>query len=373
MQEPVWPAATVEQGGLPDGRFRAMMDAFGVAYCLIELIHDDAGAPVDYRFVEVSDGFIAQTGFIDPVGRRISDISPIHEQEYLQLFDGVARTGNAIRFSRPAAVLGGRTFDVRACRVGEPERGLVAIWSADVSENIAEKQRQRDYIAMVSHDLGTPMTLVRAQAQMLRRRRVYDEERVGQIVAQVDRMERLLSGLRNVVRAEHGWLERRVISVDLALLMLEAVERGRSQSPGHRIDLVVDDPVIGYWDAERIEQILDNLIGNAIKYSAIGSQVLVRLSADETTVRFSIADEGVGIAPEALPMLFDRFYRASEGGAVKGMGLGLYIVRTLVHAKGGSVTVTSEEGRGSTFTVELPRHSTPPGSDTVVLVQHAMP
>ena len=167
-------------------------------------------------------------------------------------------------------------------------------------------------------------------------------------------MERLLAGLRNVVRAENGWLELRGEPVDLARLVAGAIERGQVQSPDHRFILEQDGSVVGDWDPERIDQILDNLIGNAIKYSDLGGTVRIELTSDGETARIRVADEGIGIAPEMLSHLFDRFYRASQGGAVQGMGFGLYIVRTLVQAKGGRISVASRPGAGSTFTVELP-------------------
>ncbi|HEV2528246.1 MAG TPA: ATP-binding protein [Thermomicrobiales bacterium] len=348
----------------PAERFQAMVAAFEIGYCLIELLLDKTGPPVDYWFIEVSPAFRDLTGLENPVGRRISEIAPAHEQFFLDQFNSVARTGRAIQFTRSAAAVGGRTFEVRACRIGDTGSRVVGVWFSDVSEQVSFDQRHRDYIAMVSHDLGTPMTVVRAQAQMLQRRQAYEAHRVDRIVHQIDRMERLLSGLRNVVRAEKGWLERGVVAIDLARLVTDAADRGQLQSPAHQVMVEIDGPAVGYWDQERIEQILDNLISNAIKYSPAGRSITVRLTSNDTSVRISVADQGIGIPADSLPLLFERFYRASEGGAVKGMGLGLYIVRTLVQAKGGRVSVESVVGKGSTFTVELPRRTAPPVAES---------
>ena len=170
-------------------------------------------------------------------------------------------------------------------------------------------------------------------------------------------MERLLANLRTAVRAEHGWVSLHVHQEDLDQLAAQAIERGRLQAPDRDWTFDSGGTVPGYWDFERIGQIFDNLIGNAIKYSPPTAPITVRLGSDGATARFSVTDAGPGIAPETLPHLFQRFYRVNPDGATPGMGLGLYITQTLVTAKGGRVWAESEPGVGSTFIVELPiRH-----------------
>ena len=335
-------------------RYQALLESIDVGYCVIEMIFDGDDRPVDYCFRETNGAFERQSGLVDVIGRRMRDLAPEHEQHWFDFYGQVALTGEPARMTNKAEAIGGRWYEVNACRLFEGDRYLVGSLFSNVTERVNQEQLQRDYVAMVSHDLGTPMTVARAQAQLMKRRRVYDVGRVDAIIEQIDRMERLLASLRNVVRAENGWLDFQPGAVDLGLLVAGAIGRGQVQSPDHRFVLEQDLPVVGAWDPERIDQILDNLIGNAIKYSAPGTTVRVVVTTDGTAVRIDIIDQGIGIAAELLPHLFDRFYRASQGGAVQGMGLGLYIVRTLVQAKGGQVLVASRPGDGSTFTVALP-------------------
>lgn len=117
-----------------------------------------------------------------------------------------------------------------------------------------------------------------------------------------------------------------------------------------------DEPVIIEGDALRLEQVLQNLIDNAIKYSPQGGPIIVRLEHQGRQVAISVSDRGIGIPPDALPHLFNRFYRVSSAGTrqVSGMGLGLYVVKEIVTLHGGSIQIDSREGDGSTFTVVLP-------------------
>jgi signal transduction histidine kinase len=129
-----------------------------------------------------------------------------------------------------------------------------------------------------------------------------------------------------------------------------------------RIQLDLQEPLRGRWDAGRLEQVVSNLVGNAIKFGA-GTPVDVRLAAEPAgDVVLTVADRGPGIEPADLPHVFDRFFRADVGAQPGGLGLGLAVVRELVEAMGGSVSASSSPGHGATFTVRLPAASRPPAA-----------
>lgn len=217
------------------------------------------------------------------------------------------------------------------------------------------ERAQQDYLAMASHDLRTPMTVMRAQAQLLRRREAYDEHSINVILDQTRRMERLVADLQDAAKLEAGQLELRRAEVDAADLVRDAAERANAQSLQHQVHVETPaTPVRGWWDRDRIGQVLDNLVSNAIKYSPGGGDIALRLTAAGDTARLSVTDAGVGIPEAVREQLFERFFRADEAGIASGLGLGLYITQMLVTAHGGRIEVASTPGQGSTFSVTLP-------------------
>ncbi|MEA2523383.1 MAG: two-component system, OmpR family, sensor histidine kinase VicK [Thermomicrobiales bacterium] len=227
--------------------------------------------------------------------------------------------------------------------------------SRDITQQRALGRLQEDFLAMVTHDLSGPLTVLRARAQTLQRRVAYDERSVAEIVIQTERMARLVHDLSDVLSLETGRLEIRRERTDLGALAEEFAAAARGQSQRHEIRVEAPpEPVIGEWDGERLGQVLQNLIGNAVKHVPAGGEVVVRVEAGEGEVLLIVRDDGAGIAPEHLPYLFDRFYRAGSGTGIPGLGMGLYIARMLVEAHGGRIWVESELGRGSTFLVALP-------------------
>jgi PAS domain S-box-containing protein len=234
----------------------------------------------------------------------------------------------------------------------------VAMISAirDITERKRAERVQQDFIAMASHDLLTPVTVLRARAQLLQRRQTYDEASVASILEQASRMERLITDLREMVRVEGGRLALRRESIDLGEIVQEAVTRARTQGTKHALRIEApQSPIVGFWDRDRLGQVLDNLIGNAIKYSPEGGEIAIRVEATDAEGLVRIEDHGIGIARDVLPRLFERFYQGQDPGASTGLGLGLYISRMLVESHGGRIWAESEPGQGSTFVVSLPR------------------
>jgi PAS domain S-box-containing protein len=234
----------------------------------------------------------------------------------------------------------------------------VAMISAirDITERKRAERVQRDFIAMASHDLLTPVTVLRARAQLLQRRQIYDEAAIASILEQASRMERLITDLRELVRVEGGRLGLRREPVDLGEIVHEALTRARTQGTQHTLHIETPRfPIVGSWDRDRLGQVLDNLIGNAIKYSPPGGEIAIRVEATDAEGLVRIEDHGIGIAGDVLPRLFERFYQGQDPGVSTGLGLGLYIARMLVEAHGGRIWAESEPGQGSTFAISLPR------------------
>ena len=225
-----------------------------------------------------------------------------------------------------------------------------------------EAIRIRDeFMSIASHELKTPLTPLKLQLgallaldeagqQPLPRRSLEIADR------QVVRLERLVNGLLDVSRIASGRLVLEREEVDLATLVREVGERMRMElrKSGSTCEISAQAPVVGRWDPMRLDQVITNLVSNAIKYGA-GRPIRLAVEADDAAARIIVRDEGIGIAPEDLERIFDRYERAVSSRHYGGLGLGLFIAHQIVTAHGGRIRVESAPGQGSTFIVELPR------------------
>jgi signal transduction histidine kinase len=179
---------------------------------------------------------------------------------------------------------------------------------------------------------------------------------------QIERLTHLINNLLDISRITAGRMDLRIEEVDFAGVVRETVARLEDSlaRAGCTLTLEVSDPLRGEWDKLRLEQIVTNLMSNAMKYGA-GRPIEVSLSGTPDSVRLEVADFGIGIAPESQSRIFGRFERAVSERNYGGLGLGLWIVRQIVDALAGTVTVQSAAGKGSRFAVELPRRRAQPG------------
>jgi signal transduction histidine kinase len=176
------------------------------------------------------------------------------------------------------------------------------------------------------------------------------------VANQVDRLARMADDLLDMARMDAGRLELRLHATDLGVVAGECVELYRLVSDAHRLVLRVPDrPIVAVCDPDRLAQVLNNLIGNAIKYSADGGEVTVRLEHDGDDVVIAVADTGPGIDAAQAERIFDLFQRLADArGPIPGEGLGLWNARRILAAHGGTIRVRSTSGRGATFEVRLP-------------------
>ena len=225
-------------------------------------------------------------------------------------------------------------------------------------------ERQRAFVADASHELKTPLTLIRADAEVLMYRgRLHqeDEELVEHALAETDRMGAVLSDLLLVARLDAGKLDVAEKPFDLALVLAEEAGRfgARAAARGVRLEVETSDELLASGDPKRTGQILAVLLDNAVRFAPAGGRIAVTGRSRDRLTEASVMDTGPGIAPEHLPRVFDRFYRAESArtrrGAGGGTGLGLAIARDLARAQGGDLTAEKEEGWGAVFRLSLPR------------------
>lgn len=221
-------------------------------------------------------------------------------------------------------------------------------------------QAQEDFLNVAAHEvrapLGTLCLAVRLLARDARERIGAEVEgRARTIERQAARLARLSDALLDLTRIAAGRLELQREPADLAALVREAAARLAEDAAAAHCPLSVDapGPVEAVLDPQRMEQVLDNLLSNAFKYGR-GTAVRVEARREGGRGVVVVSDGGIGIAPEHQPRIFGRFERAVEGRRYPGLGLGLWIVRQIVEAHGGTIRVESAPGQGATFTVELP-------------------
>jgi signal transduction histidine kinase len=250
-----------------------------------------------------------------------------------------------------------------AARLAESERRLLAAEAetARLYHEAQEAVQVRDtFLSVAGHELRTPLNALKLQLYNARRRSLAadstDSDRsLSRLQAQIDRLIALTNDLLDVTRMQSGRLTLEVGEADLAEVAREVVARlsEGAERAGCAVTLSAEGPVRGEWDAFRLDQVLTNLLANALKFGA-GKPVEVSVTRRDGVAVLSVRDQGIGIAPADQARVFERFERAVPDRSFGGMGLGLWISRQIVEAHGGMLSVESAPGSGSRFEAALP-------------------
>lgn len=252
--------------------------------------------------------------------------------------------------------------------VNDSQQEILAMNDALTAANsqLQELDRMKDaFLSMVTHELRTPLTVISGITEMLETG-IYGElapeqsEHIRQIAVQAHRLRQLVNDLLDLSKMEAGMMRLRREMLDPHSLVAAVVEQLATVAAQAgvllRNQVGYDLPEVD-CDGQRVEQVLTNLISNAIKFTSSGGQITITAENIDDKVRFSVADNGRGIPAEALPQIFNKFFQvqsSTESGA-KGTGLGLAIVKHIVELHGGEVYAESELGKGSSFSFTLPR------------------
>ena len=381
-------------------QYRTLFNQLETGFCVIEMAFDAAEKPVDYRFLESNPAFARQTGLTEAEGQWMRALAPDHEQRWFDLYGQVALTGKSAHFEQGAATLG-RYFDVTAFRVEEPAKHRVAILFTDITERrraeldlkalnaslerrvadrAAELEKAQDALRQaqkmeavgqltggVAHDFNNLLTVTRSSVDMLKRPNLSDERRSRYLNAISDATTRAakLTG-QLLAFARRQALKPEVFDI---VESVKAIREMIVTLAGARIRIVIDVPEIPCFvnadptqfdtsfvnlavnarDAMEGEGTLSICVGTVAEIPPIRSHPSV--SGDFVTV--TIGDTGIGIAPEDIDRIFEPFFTTK--GVGHGTGLGLSQVFGFVKQSGGEVAVQSKPGRGTTFTLYLPR------------------
>jgi PAS domain S-box-containing protein len=356
-------------------KYGRILETIEDGFCVIRMIFDASGRPVDYLFLETNPAFEHHTGLMQAKGRRMRDLVPDHDQSWFDLYGKVATTGQALRFENYASAMG-RSFEVSATRTGRPEDGEVAVIFRDTTivrqkeEQLRQSQRMEaigQLAGGVAHDFNNLLTAINGYSEMLlesaskenpSREFLLEIHKSGQRAAALTsqllafgRKQTLhvrVVDLNEVVR-ENGQLLRRVI--------------------GETIDFVLDlAPNLPAMNADpnQLHQILLNLCLNARDAMPAGGRLRVatrpgpgmrptdapEAAPSKSSVQLEVEDTGMGMTPEVQKRIFEPFFTTKEVG--KGTGLGLASVLGIVQQNGGAIEVESEPGRGALFRLRFP-------------------
>jgi PAS domain S-box-containing protein len=241
------------------------------------------------------------------------------------------------------------------------ERGNILKWIGsvtDIHDRKLNEQRKDEFISIASHELRTPLTTVKAFFQLAKKNLSPQERTFGFIDKagkQLERLEKLISDLLDVSKINAGKMVYNMEPFIFDDAMAEAVESVQLTSGSHNITVERGAPIVYTGDKLRIEQVIINFLTNAVKYSPDSDKILVRSEVQGNNIILSVQDYGIGIAPENLTDLFDRFYRVDNTSMrYQGLGLGLFIASEIIKRHNGSFWIESEPGLGSTFYFLLP-------------------
>lgn len=229
---------------------------------------------------------------------------------------------------------------------------------ADREQQLRGAARFREeFIGVIGHDLRSPLSAIRTGAQILSQRAALesaDRGVVERVASSADRMSRMIDDLMDFARGRlGGGIPLRRSTVDLHALCREAVDEART-AHGRAVDLHLSGDPRGFWDGDRLAQLLSNLVGNALQHSPTHSAVAITVREEADHAVVAVTNGGPAIAPDHLKHIFEPFRRGAADGSA-GLGLGLYIVERIVSAHGGMIEVESADEIGTTFTVKLPR------------------
>ncbi len=232
----------------------------------------------------------------------------------------------------------------------------------DITEQKKEEERKDDFMGMVSHELKTPLTSLKAYLQVLQRMAVKAENLLEQntlekSLKQVDSMNSMINGFLNVSRLDSGQMHIQKAAFDFQALFSEIEDEVRSTIHTHDFDFKPSGPQSVLADREKISQVVNNLIGNAVKYSPAGTSIRAEYHVvADNHLEVSVHDQGKGISPEDQQRIFERYYRVKDikNASVAGFGIGLYLCKEIIRLHGGTIKVRSSENEGTTFSFIIP-------------------
>ena len=292
----------------------------------------------------------------NPIGRTVTEIVRSH-----QLVEAWRRSQQIGELQSESVEIPARRQFLQLVVMPDEHAGGSLLLVQDLTRVRRLETVRRDFVSNISHELRTPLASLKALTETLQNGALSDPEAgprfLSRIVTEVDALNQMTQELLDLSRIESGQVELKFASVSPKELLASAADRMKMQTERAGLNLRVecaDDLPSVRADDMRLEQVLVNLIHNAVKFTRPGGEVALLAEADGSGVRFGVRDTGIGIPADDLPRIFERFYRVDKSRAGSGTGLGLSIAKHIVEAHGGKIWAESRQGEGSTFYFRIP-------------------
>ena len=309
--------------------------------------------------VELLNGAAATLFGVDPGVDPETPLSIGYDHELRQLVAACREAGEP-QYAEIILTEGRRTVSAVATPLDEEPGGAVLVTLHDLTELRQVETSRREFVSNVSHELRTPLSSIKAMAETLEDGGLDDPsinaDFVQRIHIEADRMTTLVNDLLELTSLQSGQADMKAQQVDIASVIREEGSRYVQVAEGlgieARVSLPEDLPKIVAQE-DRMRQVVRNLLDNALKFTPENGRIDISASTNHDVVEVRVSDNGLGIPPESLPHIFERFYKVERSRRNEGSGLGLAIVKNIVQAYGGEVSVESHEGEGSTFSFTL--------------------
>jgi PAS domain S-box-containing protein len=360
-------------------RYRTLFNSIDEAFCVVKVLFDEQGKPIDLIFLETNPSFEKHTGITDAPGRRMRELAPKHEEHWFETYGRVALTGEPIRFHYRAAEFD-RWYDVYAFRYGDPEAREVATVFTDITETkqsvqeierlnasleaqvseLKETNLELDaFNRMVSHDLRQPLNSIGLSVQMVEMlcaQNLDDEcmDYVRSIHHRVNRMNELISTLLKFSSSTRSELQRK--SLDLTELARDVASELRLNEPKRAVTFIIAEKLPANGDPTLLRAVMENLIGNAWKYTGVREEAVIEIGKTEIEGEeaFFVRDNGKGFDMATAGEVFSPFKRLPGADQFRGFGIGLATVDKIIRRHGGRIWADAEPEKGATFYFTLP-------------------
>ncbi len=309
--------------------------------------------------VELINGAAADLFEVGLDADRATPFSVGHDHELRQLV-AACRKAREPQYAEIILTAGRRTVSAVATPLDDEQGGAVLVTLHDLTELRQVETSRREFVSNVSHELRTPLSSIKAMAETLDGGGLDDPsinaDFVRRIHTEADRMTTLVTDLLELTSLQSGQADMKAQQVDIASVIREEgsryVQVARRLGIEARVSLPDDLPRVVAQE-DRMRQVVRNLLDNALKFTPENGRIAITADVVQEAVEVRVSDNGLGIPPESLPHIFERFYKVERSRRDEGSGLGLAIVKNIVQAYGGDVSVESREGEGSTFSITL--------------------